>query len=59
MIFLSKEDSHILHTFKIRKEEVVLLSFVQGMPGQAWINSKSKPTTAIVVVQIFVSYLEL
>lgn len=53
MIFLSKEDSLILHTFKIRKEEVVIQSYIQGMPGKAWVNNKNNPNTAIVVVADF------
>ena len=53
MIFLSKEDSRILNTFNIRKEEVVLQSYIQGMSGKAWLNNKSNPTTAIVGVADF------
>jgi GNAT superfamily N-acetyltransferase len=53
MIFLSKEDSHILKTFKMRKEEVVLKSYIQGMLGKAWVNCKVNPTTAIVIVADF------
>lgn len=53
MIELTKDEMHCLRQFYNENLDVVILSCIEGNMGEAWVDDKTEPTRAIVIVADF------